>query len=784
MKRILYIDTPFAHQSGGDKNRSRFLWQQLSSRYEADLLLLNNQPNQVQAHTAYRELHQLSYQMGRGLQPEAIYSFNKQVLQTFSALLIRRKYDAVVLRFAAPAALAEICRQILPEAEILVDIDMVFSRLSELAWKRAPGLRNRYHWIQGQKLKAFERRLFAEDYTFLFSNPQERDAVLAAYEPKQAGRFQTLPNVMPKQVIKVKEASVGENVLFFGTLDSAANTDAFKFLRDQIYPLLEPELIRLGIRLRVVGQRPTALYQNLPQLEIVGACADMATEIASARCVLLPLRVASGTRTRILEAAACARAVVTTPLGAEGLELESLALAETARELANQVLKFLAEPEQASALGMKLQSEALARYAPETVAQSLFAAIEQPLPTKRRRIALVSNRFFPEIGGAEINIYHQARALAQQHEVTVFCPRRIDKPSFEYRDGFSTWRLKDSLAQGLPNIKARTFCPDMFWKILRSNHEIVQLFPALNPNNFLALAAARLSGKKTILCSFDYLDYAALIPTGQLEPEILSRHRPGLKERVAMRMMHAIFAISDRELAFFRRYNSQVAYSPVPVLPEEFTTLMPDPRKKYDIASEEFVFLCLGRVSAIKGQDLALKAFIEADLPNSRLVLVGRSDYEPEYLQQMQSLIKEHGLEKRVIFTGMVARDEALGWLQHAQIHVIPVRFMNSGAVVVESWMGGIPVIQSDAVDPNLVIEGENGYLFPSQNVAVLVRKMAQAYSERPKLSAMARSGQRLVRQNYTYDALIRIYERCYDRLLPQQSVPLASAQVLSVDSK
>ena len=123
-------------------------------------------------------------------------------------------------------------------------------------------------------------------------------------------------------------------------------------------------------------------------------------------------------------------------------------------------------------------------------------------------------------------------------------------------------------------------------------------------------------------------------------------------------------------------------------------------------------------------------------------------------------------LEDRIIFTGMVEREEVLGWLRNADIHVIPVRFMNSGAVVVESWISGIPVIQSDVVDPNLVQERVNGYLFKSEDVDELSEKMKLAYSERSKLKEMAKVGERLVRERYTYEYLSELYETTFSAIV------------------
>ena len=91
---------------------------------------------------------------------------------------------------------------------------------------------------------------------------------------------------------------------------------------------------------------------------------------------------------------------------------------------------------------------------------------------------------------------------------------------------------------------------------------------------------------------------------------------------------------------------------------------------------------------------------------------------------------------------------------------------MNSGAVVVESWISGTPVIQSDAVDPNLVKEGKNGFCFNSENVKELQKKMAKAYAMKSALPAMGEEGKKMVLEKYTYKNLIELYMTSYSRLL------------------
>ncbi|AQQ08952.1 Mannosylfructose-phosphate synthase [Sedimentisphaera cyanobacteriorum] len=390
------------------------------------------------------------------------------------------------------------------------------------------------------------------------------------------------------------------------------------------------------------------------------------------------------------------------------------------------------------------------------------------------KIAIVTNRFYPEVGGAETNIYYQACSLAKQHEVAVFCPKRIDAADYEKLSGFELFRLKDWKNPNgeYPNIKTETFMPSVFFKILTGGYDVVMYFPALSKNNMLGFLAAKLSGKKNVLCCFDWLDYSQIIlQTGDIDPNIMEREEARWYQKIFLKRFDYIFAISNKEIEFFKKYNRNVGYSPVPIRLEEYDNFdAPNPRSKYGIEENEFVFLSLGRVCRIKGQDIALKAFAEvADkLPGSKFVFVGRQDYDPQITSEMKALIKQNGLEDRVLFTGMVQREEVIGWLRHSDIHVIPVRFMNSGAVVVESWISGTPVLQSDVVDPNLVQEDVNGYTFRRADVSHLAEKMEKAFQNRDAFPDLAREGEKLVREKYTYQYLTNLYVKTFESLINQ----------------
>lgn len=780
MMKLLYVDVPFAHIAGGDTNRSSFIWSELHRRFDADLLLIKTEAyrtNPVPKHEGYQNVHTIASNAPSIFHAHAIHSFHPNQLRKYHDILANGNYDTVVFRFLSTFSLATIAADVLPRASIAIDVDMLFSRIAELSWSRERCLKNRYHLIEMMKLKRFEAMAFSRPFHFFFTNVLERDMAMANYGLDES-RAYVFPNIMPEYATPAHKSRNESYILFFGTLNSIANTDAVDYLMQDIYPAISGMLRDKLIRLKIVGKNPPARLQKYADanVDIVGPVEDIRSEIANAMFVVLPIRVASGTRTRILEAAETKTAVISTRIGAEGLDFSDneVMIANNAPDFAQAILGLAENAEKRQSLGNNLYKSATERYSASIVGQRFtdtLMALKPHNGTSRKRIAIITNRFFPEVGGAETNIFMQATLLAKEHDVTVFCPQRIKGAKKETIKGVKVRRLNDVIQPGntFPKLKSKTFCPSLALQLLVNHYDIIQCFPALNYNNILAWWIAKLKGTPYIMCFFDFIDYAEHIrQEGTIEPDILRSVRPKFYQLPVLMGMNHAFAIAYKELNFLKQYNEKVSYSPVPILPDEYQANLSRPALMESFPQDAFVLLCLGRVSHIKGQDIALEAFMQAadDMPEAHLVLVGRQDYEPEFFETLCTLVYDSPYRERVHFTGMVEREEVLAWLRYSDIHVIPVRFMNSGAVVVESWASDTPVLQSDVVDPNLVEEGINGYLFRSESVAECAYKMRLAYNERRNLADMAKHGKDLVYQMYTYDYLINLYNTVYNRLI------------------
>lgn len=382
--RVLYLDVPFERESGGDKNRSRFLWQTLQSAFEADLLLITPSRSETERplFTDSTPVLSLPHVPGPWHQSDSTFFFRSSELAAFRELLDQRRYDAVVTRFNSPWVLARTAAAHRTHPAVIVDLDMVSSRLVGLTWRQAPSLKNRWFLFEKLKLQHLERKLVREPFLVLCSNPVEMADLRNRVAPKSSPtQFAVLPNAMPPPP-KIEPVATQPVILFFGSMNSGANTDGFRFLIESLLPLLEADLRRHGVSIHIAGKDPPPWFAGLlarsktDRVRLIGGVDSMERTIAGSRFVLLPLRIASGTRTRILEAAAIGKAVVTTSIGAEGIEVSTETLvADTPHELAAAVRRLLDEPMLAETLGRRLRDRCVSRYSADRLASDLVREI-------------------------------------------------------------------------------------------------------------------------------------------------------------------------------------------------------------------------------------------------------------------------------------------------------------------------------------------------------------------------------------------------------------------------
>ena len=387
---------------------------------------------------------------------------------------------------------------------------------------------------------------------------------------------------------------------------------------------------------------------------------------------------------------------------------------------------------------------------------------------RKMRLLIVTNRFHPELGGAEWNIFLQSQELSKHFDVDVFTPLRDQYARRERIGLVKITRGIDlrNLSRVFPNLKSETLCPGVFFKSLLGSYDVVHCFPGLSRNIVMSLVAAKARHTPIVLSNFDLVDYRPMIESGRpIKPE-LDKMTLSSKKKYLLGKFNAIFTISGRETVLIREANPNTFLSTVPIVLDEFKeeTDVDGFRNRYGVPSGVPLILCLGRVAKLKGQDVLVKALprLRERVGDFRVLVVGRTDYEPAYLAEMKAFIEEHGFQEQVTFAGGVPREDVIAALKSCDVHVLPVRFMNSGAVVVETWAARRPVLQSDMVDPCYVVEGENGFTFKSEDPQDLCDKLVLMLQDRELRINMGVNGRRLVEQRFLYPHLIQQYMEAY----------------------
>ncbi|MGD0757355.1 MAG: glycosyltransferase family 4 protein [Candidatus Sulfotelmatobacter sp.] len=173
-------------------------------------------------------------------------------------------------------------------------------------------------------------------------------------------------------------------VVFVGAMDWEPNIDAAKYFCAEIWPLVLAKVP--DAKFRIVGRNPDRRVQALAgnTVEVTGRVLSVVEHLRAAAVVVVPLRVGGGTRLKIYEAMAVGKAVVSTSVGAEGLDVHhgrDMILADSPVEFAESVITLLRDPDLRSRQG-RAAAEVAANYGWPRIARK-FGEVLQGLAGQR-----------------------------------------------------------------------------------------------------------------------------------------------------------------------------------------------------------------------------------------------------------------------------------------------------------------------------------------------------------------------------------------------------------------
>lgn len=296
--------------------------------------------------------------------PYHVWRQRSRALDALVRRIVARDRPAIGL--ATLAHLFPYLRHLPADATRIVDthnIDsLVLRRYAEAMWS---GLRAAYARMTARKLARHERDVFARADLVWVCSDEERSLL----DGSSARRVEVVPNgVDAFGDFAARDVPIQPNrILFFGKLDYYPNSDGVGWFLDEIMPAIRAR--RSDVEFLVVGPGANdelrARVESTPNARLLGWVPELAELVATAAVVVVPLRAGGGTRLKILEALALGRPLVSTTVGAEGLDLadgQDLVLADDPVDFADRVLALLDDPGAAGALGRAGQSAVRARY--------------------------------------------------------------------------------------------------------------------------------------------------------------------------------------------------------------------------------------------------------------------------------------------------------------------------------------------------------------------------------------------------------------------------------------
>jgi GT2 family glycosyltransferase/glycosyltransferase involved in cell wall biosynthesis len=336
-KNILVIDPllPMYDRASG----SLRLFQVLRSLLELDYHI-----TYIARNDAYKEqyvplLEEMGIEVHAG-DPRAMYLDGDRYIKPqleMTKILSSRKYDYALMSFwyigeyYAPAI-----RKYSPETKIIVDsVDIHFVR--EV---REAELKN----DEKQKKEAFKRK---ENELKTYSEANEV-WVITDYDKKVLEEngitkpIQIVPNIHDK-ISETKIFEQSSDLLFVGNFWHTPNVDAVKFFHKEVFPEILKEIP--DIKLYIVGNHPTdeILKMKSENVIVTGFVEDTAPYLRQARISIAPLRYGAGMKGKIGEALSWGLPVVTTSIGAEGMNLinnETAVITDDSNEFAKAIVKI------------------------------------------------------------------------------------------------------------------------------------------------------------------------------------------------------------------------------------------------------------------------------------------------------------------------------------------------------------------------------------------------------------------------------------------------------------
>ena len=311
--------------------------------------------------------------------PLAVSRYQSHAMKRQIETLTRmHKFDAIVCDFLFAA----------PNMPDLGEVTLFQHNVEALIWKRHAEhsrmpLRRAYFESQYQRMLCYEGEVCRSAKTVIAVSDVDARAIESGYG---VPCVRAVPTGVDLDYFRPPAQSrPAADFVFLGSMDWMPNIDGAKWFTREVLPLIRKH--RPECSLAIVGRKPSVAIRRLaaqdPRIAVTGTVSDVRPYLWGSAVSVVPLRIGGGTRLKIYEAMAARIPVVSTTVGAEGLDVrdgENILLADSPRDFADHCLSLLADADARLRLANAAWEMIAASYSWDVVAQKFEKLLECPGP--------------------------------------------------------------------------------------------------------------------------------------------------------------------------------------------------------------------------------------------------------------------------------------------------------------------------------------------------------------------------------------------------------------------